>query len=73
MKPHVDKDGFAYHYYIAKTLVGGDPDCNIRFVQRFSDHSVIATFNKIMEPWTDADSVRLAAFVASLEAEARGK
>lgn len=45
-------------WYVSKTLMTGEPDCNRRYLNRGAE--VIATFNKRMTEWRPDDSEALA-------------
>lgn len=57
-------------YYTTKTLLGGDPDVNRRFIHRGSDHSTVAVFNFEMRPWSPRMEAELRACERALIAHA---
>ena len=46
-------------FYVAKTLLGGEPDCNRRTIYAIDTEMPIRTFNQEMETWTPAMQAEL--------------
>ena len=51
-------------YYVMKSLLGGDPDCNRRCIYRWPGDRIWATINPGMEPWTEKHEEVLAVALA---------
>lgn len=39
-------------FYVTKTLLWSDPDCNRRIIHRWPGDAPVAVFNQQMGPWT---------------------
>lgn len=56
-------------YCTFKTLLGGNPDRNRRFIRDLRDESTVATYNVDMMPWTPADEAAMNARCKALNAQ----
>lgn len=53
-------------YYISRSLLNGEPDCNRRTIYRTKDDEIVCVFNREMKEWTKRDEAECQACLAAL-------